>query len=78
MYPTKKKFSWYTYQQGLQGAESRTLGHMECIRLKKFLVCQQGLQGVEFRSLGHMECIRPTKENSWYISRGCRVQNSGP
>ena len=48
-------------QQGLQGAEFRSPGHMECIRLKhKFL---QGLQGAEFSpwdiSLGDI-CIMPT------------------
>ena len=47
------------YQQGMQGAKFRTLGHMECIRLKKkILVYQQRLQGAKFGSLGQLECIR--------------------
>ena len=45
---------------------------------EKFLVYQQGLQGAEFRSLGHMECTRLKIKNSWYTSRGCRVQIQFP
>ena len=35
MHQTKRK-KFPVYQQGLQGADFRTLGHMECIRLKNF------------------------------------------
>ena len=46
LHQTKKKFldkkKFLVYQQGLQGAEFMSLGHMECIRRKKnFLVHQQ-------------------------------------
>ena len=34
MYQTKNK-KFLVHQQGLQGAEFRSLGHMECIKLKK-------------------------------------------
>ena len=63
MHQTKNK-KFLVSQQGLQGADFRSLGHMECIRPKtKFLVYQQGLQGAEFGSLGHMECIRLRTKN---------------
>ena len=78
MHQTKKKN--VLYQQGLQGAEFRSLGHVECIRLKKkFLAYQQGLSGAKFRSLGHMECIR-VKKNIPGIPAGvagCKIQVPG-
>ena len=62
MHQTKKK-AFLVYQQGLQGAEFRSLGHMECIRLEKKTVPMPsehlGWLKMSFHTLEKATC-RPT------------------
>ena len=49
--------NFLVYQQVLQGAKFRSLGHVECIRLKKNSWYRAGVAGCKFGSVGQMQCI---------------------
>ena len=62
------------------GAEFRSLGHRECIRLKKKIPgVPVGAAGCKIQDPGTCGMHQTKKKISWYASRvaGCRIQDLG-